>query len=236
MAIATDFTIVANCQQSSTQIKKEMGEFFKLVDLGLINWLLGVSITHNIKNCTISLSQETYINQILMQFGLDKAKAVTTPIEPGIDLTPDSPSVSPKLLTPNEKTTYHEMIGSLMYLSTMTWPNITYAVSTLSQYLDSPHTTHLEAIKWVFYYLTRTRHLCLILSSHCLSSGSNINGVLGFSTLTGASHLHQHSISRFAFYVGIRAVSWSMKKQPIITLLSTKSEYVTLTHAMKDII
>ena len=31
-------------------------------------------------------------------------------------------------------------------------------------------------------------------------------------------------------------VSWSSKKQPIITLFSTESEYVALTHSPKDII
>ena len=111
-----------------------------------------------------------------------------------------------------------------------------YTVSTLSQYLNSPHTTHLEAIKWVFCYLTGTKHLCLILSGHCLSSGSNTNGILGFSNADWASHLHWHSISGFTFYVGIGAVSWSAKKQPIVTLLSTESEYITLTHTTKDII
>ena len=66
MAVATDdFTIVTDSPQSSIQIKAEMGDFFQLVDLGPINWLLGVSVTCDIKNCTISLSQETYINQIL---------------------------------------------------------------------------------------------------------------------------------------------------------------------------
>ena len=76
----------------------------------------------------ISLSQQSYINQILTHFGLDKAKPTLTPMEPGINLTPDSPSVSAMFFTQTEKTTYHEMIGSLMYLSMMTCPDITYAV------------------------------------------------------------------------------------------------------------
>ena len=148
MAFTTDdFTTVADSPQSSTQIKAEMGDFFQLINLGPINWLLGASVICKIKNCTISLSQETYVNQILTHVGLDNTKPVTTPMEPGVDLTPDSPSVLPKLLTPTKKTTYRKMIGLLMYLSTMTCPNITYAVSTLSQYLDSPHTTHFEAVK-----------------------------------------------------------------------------------------
>ena len=157
-------------------------------------------------------------------------------MEPGADFTPDSPSVSLMLLTPSEKTTYREMIGSLMYLSTMTRPNITYAVSTLSQYLDSPHTTHLEAVKRVFRYLAGTKHLRLVLGGHCLAAGSNTTGVLGFSDADWASQLHRHSISGFAFFVGLGVVSWSAKKQPIVTLSSTESEYVALTHATKDII
>ena len=48
--------------------------------------------------------------------------------------------------------------------------------------------------------------------------------------------MHRHSISGFVFFVGQGVISWSTKKQPIITLLSTKSEYVALTHASKDII
>ena len=51
-----------------------------------------------------------------------------------------------------------------------------------------------------------------------------------------ASHLHRHSISGYAFFVGLSTVSWSAKKQPIITLSSTEAEYVTLMHAAKDII
>ena len=36
--------------------------------------------------------------------------------------------------------------------------------------------------------------------------------------------------------MGLGAVSWSAKKQPIITLSSTESEYVALTHASKEAI
>jgi hypothetical protein len=237
MAVATDdFTIIADSAESSKRVKTEMGDFFQLVDLGPINWLLGVSVTRDLQKRTISLSQETYINQVVTRFGLEDAKATSTPMEPSVDLTPDSPSVSPKLLTPHEKTTYREMIGSLMYLSTMTRPDITYAVSTLSQYLESPHTTHLEAVKRVFRYLIGTKQLKLVLGGDCLSTTSNSNGIIGFSDADWASQLHRHSISGFAFFVGIGAVSWSAKKQPIVTLSSTESEYVALTHATKDIL
>ena len=59
---------------------------------------------------------------------------------------------------------------------------------------------------------------------------------MGFSDADWASHLHRHSISGFAFFVRIGAISWSAKKQPIITLSSTESKYVALTHATKNIL
>ena len=216
--------------------QKGNGRIFELVDLGSINWLLSISVIWDIKNRTIALSQGSYINQILTKFHLDKARTTTTPMEPGANFTPDSPSVSPNLLSLSEKTIYQEMIGSLMYLSTMMWPDITYAVSTLSQYLDSPHTTHLDAVKQIFKYLAGTKHLHLVLGGHCLDAGEKTTGVLGFSDADWASHLHCHSISGFAFFIGTGVVSWSAKKQPIITLSSTKSKYVALTHTTKDII
>jgi len=143
IATATDdFTIVTNSQSLSTKTKADLNQHFKLVDLGNINWLLGVSVTRNSEDKTISLGQQAYIKQILARFGLTDARPDITPMEPSADYHFDSPSISPTLLSPTEKTTYREMIGSLMYCVMMTCPDIAYAVSMLSQFLEAPRTTH----------------------------------------------------------------------------------------------
>ena len=116
-----------------------------------------------------------------------------------------------------------------MYLSVMTRPDITFTVSTLSQYLESPTTTHLIMVKHVICYLKGTRHLRLTLGGHKID-------LSGYSNADWASQLHHHSISGFAFFLGSGAISWSSKKQPIVTLSSMESEYVALTHSAKDII
>ena len=111
----------------------------------------------------------------------------------------------------------------------MTRPDIAFAVSNLSQYLDTPHTTHLNAVTRVFRYLSGTKELKLIL-------GGTDNTIVGYSDSDWVSQLHRHSISGFAFFIGKGIVSWSSKKQPIVTLSSTEAEYIALTHALKDII
>jgi hypothetical protein len=229
-AATDDFSVFADSSDTANLlIQKQLRERFEISDLGPINWLLGVSITRNLTAHTISLGQQAYVEQILNRFGLTDAHVATTPMEVGIDLSFDSPQVSAISLTPAEKTKYREMIGCLMYAAVMTRPDISFAVSNLSQYLDAPRTTHLHAVTRVFRYLSGTNNLKLVL-------GGLDSTVFGYSDSDWASQIHRHSISGFAFFVGKGVVSWSSKKQPIITLSSTEAEYVALTHSSKDII
>src|SRR5215471_4504867 len=191
VASATDdFTIIGDSLDSVNLIKKQLNEHFETVDLGEINWLLGVHITRDLESHTISLGQQSYIDEIVERMGLSKARPAITPMEPGIDLTPGASSVSPKLLSSCEKTKYREAIGSLMYCATVTRPDISYAVSTLSRYMEEPHATHWKAVQRVFTYLKGTRDLCLTLG------GTNAS-LIGYSDADWASQIHRHSISGF---------------------------------------
>jgi hypothetical protein len=228
-AATDDFTIVANSIDAVQLIKTQLNDQFELVDLGEISWLLGISITRDLNAHTISLGQQAYIDHILTRMKLAGAKPVATPLEPGIDLNLDSPAVSIQSLSPSEKAEYREGIGSLMYVCVGSRPDISYAVTTLSRFVESPRSTHLIAMRRVFRYLKATRDLRLVLG------GDNCD-LIGYSDADWASQMDRHSISGYAFYIGNGAVSWSSKKQPIVTLSSTESEYVALTHAAKELI
>jgi hypothetical protein len=87
----------------------------------------------------------------------------------------------------------------------------------------------MRAVTHIFHYLLGTKHLKLIL-------GGTQNKIAGYSDADWASHIHQHSISGFVYFIGASIMSWSCKKQLIVTLSSTKAKYVTLMHASKDIL
>lgn len=148
-------------------------------------------------------------------------------MEPGADLTPGTPHVSPIKLTAREQSFYREMIGALLYLSTVTRADVAYAISTLSRYLAEPSKTHLLAVQCAIRNLKQTRDKKLVL-------GGKEPRLRAYSDADWASQAHRHSISGFAIFYGQGVVSWSSKKQPIVTLSSTEAEYVALSHIVKD--
>jgi len=47
---------------------------------------------------------------------------------------------------------YRYLVGRLLYL-TISGPDISYAVQVLSQFMDQPHSTHLDAVHRVLRYI-----------------------------------------------------------------------------------
>ena len=58
----------------------------------------------------------------------------------------------------------------------------------------------------------------------------------GYVDADGASQELRRAISGFVFLVDGGAVSWSSKKQELVTLSTTEAEYVAATHAAKEAI
>ena len=76
-------------------------------------------------------------------------ECMTTPMASNLKLLSDASSDSV------DTTMYHQMIGSLMYL-TNTRPDICFPVNTLSQFLTDPRHVQLIAAKHILRYLKGT--------------------------------------------------------------------------------
>ena len=156
-----DCLITGSLPKLIVDYKNKLNECYSLTDLGPVHWLLSIKIMRDHQACIISLSQTSYIDAILSQFSLSDAKPVVTPITPGMVLSKaDSPIDNTKLVRMS-KTLYCEAIGSLMYAAVATRPDITFAVSALSQFLENLGEVHWEAIKCVFRYLIGTKNSML---------------------------------------------------------------------------
>ncbi|KAL5845089.1 hypothetical protein ACOSQ3_011153 [Xanthoceras sorbifolium] len=83
---------------------------------------------------------------------------------------------------------------------------------------------HLLATKRIFQYLQRTIEYGLFYKQ------GEKSYLFGFSDSDYVCDLDDRkSTSGYIFMMGSKAVSWSSKKQPIVTLLTTKAEFVAAT-------
>ena len=157
---------------------------------------------------------------------------VSTPMDPGLSLSSaDMPQTSEEKL---EISTipYINAVGSLMYLSTCTRPDIFYTVHKLARFNTNPGMAHWKAVKYLFRYLRRTMDLALTYSP-CPHSSEL------FRTYSDADHAGEldsrKSTGRFVIMVETGAVSWFSKLQSMVRLLSTEAEYVAGNEAGKEV-
>lgn len=115
-----------------------------------------------------------------------------------------------------------------MYASVATRPDITFAVSSLARFSQNPGPAHWTALKRVFAYLKGTRDFWLTL-------GGRDPHLIGFADADGMSQETRRPISGYTYLIG-GSISWSSKRQDIVTLSTTEAEYVSLTHAAKEAI
>jgi hypothetical protein len=119
-----------------------------------------------------------------------------------------------------DSTNYKQIVGSLMYL-TATRPDIMYAVSLISRYMENPKEIHLLAAKRIFRYLQGTADFGLLYKK------GEHSDLMGFTDSDYAGDQDDRkSTSGYVFMLGTGVVSWSSKKQPIVTLSTTESEFV----------
>jgi hypothetical protein len=142
-----DCTMTGSLAKLIAIYKAKLHKWYTLTDLGPVNWLLGIQIMHNREVRTILLSQEAYIKSILARFELSNTKPYSTPMVPSASYSKSDSPVSMNDAMHMWRVPYHEAIGSLMYTSVATQPDITFAVSTLSQFLENPGEAHWEVVK-----------------------------------------------------------------------------------------
>lgn len=224
-----DCTITGNSQRLIDDYKGRIKSKYALTDLGALNWLLGIKITRDLDTRTISLSQSQYIDSIITRFNLSDAKPCAVPMDPNIQLSKADCPLSAAEKSDMKDVPYREAVGSLIYASIATRPDISFAVSQVSQFMENPGRAHWEATKRIFRYLKGTKHFAL-------TYGHKAKGLEGYVDADGASQEHRHAITGWAFFIGGGAISWSSKKQELVTLSTAEAEYVAATHAAKELL
>jgi hypothetical protein len=128
----------------------------------------------------------------------------------------------------SDLTAYHSLPETLQYL-TFTRPDIAYVVQQVCLHIHDPHEPHLTATKRILWYLQGTLNLGWLL--HYASSPDLI--VYPDADWVDSPDTRQ-STSGYTVFLGDNRVSWSSKRQHIISHLSAKAKYRTVANDVAE--
>ncbi|KAK2577750.1 hypothetical protein KPH14_012777 [Odynerus spinipes] len=138
-----DILVASRNREEIVNFGRYLSKVFETTDLGVAKYCLCMEFSQS--KGEITICQAAYVKDILERFGMENSKAVSTPSEPGTKLgvSAEQPSLE------EEELPYRKLVGALMYLSVCTRPDISYAVSYLSQFNSYFRSEHWVAAKRV---------------------------------------------------------------------------------------
>ncbi|AYV86656.1 MAG: hypothetical protein Sylvanvirus5_24 [Sylvanvirus sp.] len=222
--------------------KKELEEIiikiknkFKIKDLGEPKALLGIRIQRDINTGAITLDQPNYIEKILKRFNIVHTKGAYTPDVKEVDhYGPLSLEHCPKTDEDKkymESKNYRALVGSLLYLTICTRPDIAHAVSVLTRFTSNPGPKHWDAGIRILKYINMTRNIGLVFGDDKESSFK----IQSYSDANWGNDIHgQKSIYGFIIFIGHSPISWICKKQNFVALSTCESEYVGISETIRE--
>lgn len=121
-------------------------------------------------------------------------------------------------------------MGRLIYL-TITRPEISYSVHTLSQFMQKPKQDHWHAAIRLLHYLKGSPGKGLLLSS---SSALQLRGFCDSDW--AACPTTRHSITGFFVQLGDTPIAWKTKKQHTVSRSSAEAEYRSMASVCCELI
>jgi len=210
-------------------LKAGLSKHVEVTDLGELHWMLGIEVKCNRVAGTIHLSQQAYIDTILKHFNLADAKPLSTPMDVQTRLMSEQAPASTAEFAAMCDVPYCKAVSALNWAALAMCPDISFAVSTMAQFALNPGPAHWEAVKWIFCYLAGLRDLWLSYGKACCT-------LIGYTNADGSMAEDCHAILGYTFLIDGSTVSWSSKWQEIVSLSTTESKYVAVTHSIKEVL
>jgi hypothetical protein len=210
-----DLIIAGGNQVDIDTFKNQMKGTFKMSDLGLLHYYLGLEVSQT--EAGITICQSSYAAKIVEMSGLTGCNSSATPMEPRLKLS--KVSSAPSI----DATMFRSVVGSLRYLVN-TRPDLSYSVGFISRFMENPTTEHLGAMKRVLRYVAGTLHF------GCHYKREKDPQLVGYTDSDLAGDIDtRKSTSGILFFLGDNTITWQSQKQKIVALSSCEAEYIAAT-------
>lgn len=218
-----DGLIATNNTSEIDEITLYLQECFE-IKVSEAKYFLGLQI-ERLSDGSIRIHQGAYAKKVLSRFNMMDCNPVSAPMDCNQNLGDFVNDEHYKSYP------YRQAVGSLMYLTIGTRPDISYAVGVVSRYLDRPSAAHVEAVKRIMKYIRGT------LNTGILYESNDKFDFVGYSDADHAGDTEtRKSTSGYVFHIGSGVISWASMRQDATALSSTESEYMAACQATKELV
>ncbi|CAB1100747.1 unnamed protein product [Ectocarpus sp. CCAP 1310/34] len=212
-------------EERCDQFGRDLNTMVPVKNLGDLRWYSGCFYERDWDAGTLKISQQTYAEELGMEFGVEYGKEIPLPV--GLKLSEfdqDEEVVS---------WPFRELIGSLMWLATQTRPDIANAVRAVARYCASPKEIHWRAGLGILGYVVRTSDLGITFRRGSVA-GLSMEVFVDADYASKAAD--RRSVSGGLVMCGGGCISWFSRTQKCVTLSTTEAEYVSLADVMKEVL
>jgi hypothetical protein len=189
-------------------------------DTGLF---LGMEIKRDRQARTLALTQYKMTSELVAKHNLLEGKPRATPLSASTRLAKD-----PEHPLDRTKFGYSELVGSLLYISVCTRPDIAQAVGALARYTSCPASSHWTALLGIVRYLSGTLDYGIVFAS-------DGNTLIGFCDSDFAGDIDsRRSTTGYVFLLNGGVICWSSRLQVTVAASTTEAEYMAAAAAIKE--
>jgi hypothetical protein len=216
-----DGYIIASHKILIDEFLNELSKEFEITSTTDVKNFLGIEI-ERLDNGAIFVHQSKYIKSILERFNMQEANSVSTPIE-----TNWNDNNNANMNSCNAP--YREAVGNLMFLQTVSRPDISFALNVAARNLEKPSECHWQLVKRILRYLRGTSEMGLLYSRE-----GNLEA-FSDADYAGDKETRKSTSGVVCTYAGA-AITWQSKKQQCVALSTTEAEYVSAALGAKELI
>ncbi len=217
-----DILIAAKDIKLVEETKTALLTSFEARDMGDAHIFVGYEIERDRGARRLKIVQRRMASELVTKYGLADGKTKTTPMSTATKLTSSKTDLLDK-----ERFGYAELVGSLLYLSVCTRPDIAYAVGVLARFMSKPSTAHWLAAKAVVRYLAGTTDYGIVFGKE--------ESLHGFCDADYGGDIDtRRSTTGYVFMLNGGVISWSSRLQATVAVSTAEAEYMAAAQAVKE--
>ncbi|OWZ07262.1 LOW QUALITY PROTEIN: reverse transcriptase [Phytophthora megakarya] len=224
-----DLVLIAKTKGEVAEMKAGIQKAFRGKDMGgPVSYIVGIKVVRDRAQRKLWINQQLSADNIVNRFNMQHAFATKVPSIPekklrkvnGVDATGDVMSDMATKPFRQASDVSDERVEA----------ELAFSIQDVSLFLNAYAKPHWEAVKQIIKYVKGT-------TGHGLGfSGSDIRLSAYSDSDYAAEEDERKSVSGYVTFIGNCAVTWSSRKQRIVTQSTVEAEYIALAHCTREVL